>query len=167
MTSSTSPFYPWKRAKQWTSRDILPIAKSFGCLYSSNFLRSLLWFARLIGAEHENMGYCGKNDNIGHCGPNLVRNDPKTQEESFSSSDRIDQKLRQKILKSWVEDIAKTHSENKYVMSVWSCVNGHFTAKPHWSRVEFVHVFSWFTFCPWLGPTDLRGSSLSFENGPR
>jgi len=66
---------------------------------------------------------------------------------------------------SWrVEDLTRTHSENKYVMSVWSCVHGHFTAKPYWSRVEFVQVLSWITFCPWLGSTDLRGSSLSFEN---
>jgi len=30
----------------------------------------------MIGAEHENMGYCGKNDNIGHRGLIWERNDP-------------------------------------------------------------------------------------------
>ena len=38
--------------------------------------------------------------------------------------------------------MARTHSENKYVMSVWSCVNSEFTVKPNWDRVELVHVLS-------------------------
>jgi len=105
----------------------------------------------LIGAEHKNMGFCGENDNIGHYGPIWMRSDPKTLEGTFSSSDRIDQKLRRKILTSWIDDMAGTHSENKFVMSVWSCVNGHFTTKPHWDRVKLVNVLSWFMFCPWLG----------------
>jgi len=33
--------------------------------------------------------------------------------------------------KSRIEDMARTNSENKYIMSVWSCVNGLFTGKPH------------------------------------
>ena len=43
-------------------------------------------------------------------------------------------------------------------MSVWSCVNGHFTGKRHWNRVELVHALSLSTFCPCLGSNRLGGS---------
>ena len=52
--------------------------------------------------------------------------------------------------------MARTHSENKYVKSVWSYVNSSFIAKRHWDRVELVHVLSWFTFCPSLETTNLN-----------
>ena len=96
------------------------------------------------------MGYSEENDKNGICGPIWVRNDPKTQEGSVSSSDWIHQKLRQKISRRWIEDMARTHSGNKFVMSVWSCVNGRFTGKRHLDCVELVHVLSWLSFCPWL-----------------
>jgi len=91
---------------------------------------------------------CGQNDNFGHCNPILVRNDPKTQEGSFSNSHRIDQKLRRKISRSWIEDMARSHSGNGYITSVWSGVNGHFMRKRHWDRVKLVLVLTRFTF--WL-----------------
>jgi len=71
---------------------------------------------------------------------------------------RVLYKLGSNRSKAQAKDLKKlnrrhggTHPENKCVLSVWSCVNGNFTTKPHWDRVELVNVLSWFTFCPWLG----------------
>jgi len=58
-------------------------------------------------------GLLRENENIVHCGPIWVRNGPKIQEESFSSLDRIDGKLRWKISKGWIEDMARMSSGNK------------------------------------------------------
>jgi len=121
------------------------------------YFNSFVWF--------EQSSYRGENDNIGHCGPIGVRNDPKTQEGSFSSSDRIDQKIRRKISKNWIKVMARMHSGNTYVMSVWSCVNDHFTGKRHGDRVSLSWVSSWFmfghglSFCPGLGQVQTQGRS--------
>jgi len=111
-----------------------------------------IWFKFicLIRAEHKNMGYRRKNDNIGHCGPIWLRNDPKTQQGSCSSSDTIkssgerSQKVEWKTLQGC--------SLKRYVMSVWSCVNGHFTAK----RWVFFWLFCRHTFSDNHGVTSGR-----------
>jgi len=53
--------------------------------------------------------------------------------ESIKSSGERSQKVELKV---------RTNSENEYIMSVWSCVNGHFTGKPHRDRVELDHILS-------------------------
>ena len=94
------------------------------------------------------MGYFGGNDNIVvpfEWGMTLQHWKDRfwARIESIKSSGEKSQKV-------YIEDMAMTLSENKYVMSVWLCVNGRFTAKPHWDRVKLVHILFWFTFCPWV-----------------
>jgi len=95
---------------------------------------------------------------IDHCSPIWLTNDPKMQEgcrktlyrariESIKSSGERSQKVELKV---------RTNSENEYIMSVWSCVNGHFTGKPHRDRVELDHILSWIT----CFPLQLSGSAV-------
>jgi len=55
--------------------------------------------------------------------------------------------------KSWIEDMSRTNSGHKYVMSILSFVNGHFTGKRHWDCLDLVPILFWFLFCPCLGLT--------------
>jgi len=131
------------------SRNILLIAKSFACLFQLLDIHIVThifdWSrARKYGLLWEKWQYWPWRSH-------LIKEWPQNIGKVFESSDRIDQKLRRKISTSWIEDMARTHSANKYVISVWSCVNGHFTAKRLWDRVELVQILSWFTFCPWPG----------------
>ena len=142
----TSPFYPWERTKRLTSREISFLLKSpfnayiptFWDLYSNSYV----WFE-----QNTNIwAIVEKTIILAIAVPFQWGITHITQEGSFSSSDRIDQKLRRKISKNWIENMARTHSGNKYAMLVWSCVNGHFTGKRHWDRVKLVQVLTWFRF---------------------
>jgi len=60
--------------------------------------------------------------------------------------------------------MARTNFEKEYFVSVWSCVDGHFTEKPHWDRVELDHILTWIIFWQWLVPARFRASWYSVCN---
>jgi len=59
--------------------------------------------------------------------------------ESIKRSGERSQKVELKV---------RTYSGKKCIMSVWSCVNGHFMGKPHRDSVELDHILSWITCFP-------------------
>jgi len=40
------------------------------------------------------------------------------------------------------------------------CVNGHFTGKPHWDRVDLYRILTWITFWCWVGSVGILWTSL-------
>ena len=85
-----------------------------------------------------------------HVSEEWAKNMTKLLERSSINPDQIEQWLRKKILKSWIEDRSTTNSGNRHVTTILLFVNGHFSGKHYYDSLELVSILSWFVFVPWL-----------------
>jgi len=92
---------------------------------------------------------------------------------SNSAAYRTDQKLRRKMSKGWTEEMARMHSGDEHVMSVWSCVNSHFTFHEETplglcgvdSCFVLVHVLSVTSFLTKTKTIAYHGGGIPFRSG--
>jgi len=141
--SSTSLLYPWNCSKRWTSEEFFFIAKSFDCLpkFSDFDCNSCVWLEQ----STKIWAMVGNTIILGILVPfewGMTLNTGRVLCEIGSNRSNTCAKNLKNL--NWRQ---RTIFGNKHVMSVWSCVSGHFTGLRHWDCVEMVHMLTWFDWC--------------------